>query len=174
MGLIKKLFGGIFALLGGTLGFFGKVLGIGKSKYFLELDDANMPASSNTQQANRASATAPEPQQSATATKPASIDATVPATGSKTSSKANSKASPKAESKANSKVESKQSASQTEAESQSAAHVTPPSRPQPVLTTFAPNFMLSVSSQNGRRRPGANMAMYLDMAKQMSSSSGRA
>jgi hypothetical protein len=35
MGIIKKIFGGIFAFLGGIL----KIFGIGQSEYFMEADD---------------------------------------------------------------------------------------------------------------------------------------
>jgi hypothetical protein len=39
MGLIKKLFGGIFALLGGIL----KIFGIGKSDYYMEVEGTAAP-----------------------------------------------------------------------------------------------------------------------------------
>ena len=38
--------------------------------------------------------------------------------------------------------------------------------PKPTVTTFAPDYLLPTST-NGRRRPGANMASFLDMAKQI-------
>jgi hypothetical protein len=38
----------------------------------------------------------------------------------------------------------------------------------PTETTFAPKYLTpSVSGSNGRRRPGANMNTYLDMARQV-------
>jgi hypothetical protein len=38
----------------------------------------------------------------------------------------------------------------------------------PTETTFAPKYLIpSVSGSNGRRRPGANMNSYLDMARQV-------
>ncbi|RCJ18567.1 hypothetical protein A6770_32880 [Nostoc minutum NIES-26] len=38
---------------------------------------------------------------------------------------------------------------------------------QPKETTFAPKYLApSAASSNGRRRPGANMSAYLDMARQ--------
>ncbi len=39
--------------------------------------------------------------------------------------------------------------------------------PQPTVTTFAPKYLASNGSSNGRRRPGANMASFLDMARQI-------
>ncbi len=48
MGLIKGIFGGLFAFLGSLFGVVGKLLGLGKSKdeYFLDLGttDAGAPA----------------------------------------------------------------------------------------------------------------------------------
>ncbi|WP_193198527.1 hypothetical protein [Nostoc sp. MG11] len=39
---------------------------------------------------------------------------------------------------------------------------------QPTETTFAPKYLApSVTSSNGRRRPGANMSAYLEMARQV-------
>lgn len=39
--------------------------------------------------------------------------------------------------------------------------------PQPTVTTFAPNYLAPNGSSNGRRRPGANMSSFLDMARQI-------
>jgi hypothetical protein len=38
---------------------------------------------------------------------------------------------------------------------------------EPAETTFAPKYLAVPSSTNGRRRPGANMSSYLDMARQV-------
>ncbi|ODH02682.1 hypothetical protein A4S05_22960 [Nostoc sp. KVJ20] len=39
---------------------------------------------------------------------------------------------------------------------------------QPTETTFAPKYLApSTTSSNGRRRPGANMSAYLEMARQV-------
>ena len=39
---------------------------------------------------------------------------------------------------------------------------------EPKETTFAPKYLApSATSSNGRRRPGANMSAYLDMARQV-------
>ncbi|MEA5553687.1 hypothetical protein VB713_22365 [Anabaena cylindrica UHCC 0172] len=42
----------------------------------------------------------------------------------------------------------------------------PAKAPVPTETTFAPKYLVP-SSSNGRRRPGANMNTYLDMARQV-------
>ncbi len=38
---------------------------------------------------------------------------------------------------------------------------------QPTETTFAPKYLASPTSTNGRRRPGANMNSFLEMARQV-------
>ncbi|GET43494.1 hypothetical protein [Microseira wollei] len=35
------------------------------------------------------------------------------------------------------------------------------------IKTFAPDYLLTLTSTNGRRRPGANMNSFLEMARQM-------
>jgi hypothetical protein len=41
-----------------------------------------------------------------------------------------------------------------------------PTVPQePIETTFAPKYLAPNGSSNGRRRPGANMGSYIDMAR---------
>ncbi len=45
-----------------------------------------------------------------------------------------------------------------------------PTIPQePVETTFAPKYLAPNGSSNGRRRPGANMGSYMDMARDVKS-----
>ncbi|PSB30432.1 hypothetical protein [Stenomitos frigidus] len=39
--------------------------------------------------------------------------------------------------------------------------------PQPTVTTFAPKYLAQAGSSNGRRRPGANMSSFLDLARQV-------
>jgi len=43
--------------------------------------------------------------------------------------------------------------------------------PQPTVTTFAPKYLAPNGSSTGRRRPGANMSSFLDMARQVKTSS---
>jgi hypothetical protein len=42
--------------------------------------------------------------------------------------------------------------------------------PQPTVTTFAPDYLSTTASTNGRRRPGANMNYFLDLARQVKTS----
>jgi hypothetical protein len=44
---------------------------------------------------------------------------------------------------------------------------TPAKLPTPTETTFAPKYLAPSSTSNGRRRPGANMNSYLEMARQV-------
>ncbi|MGJ3244694.1 MAG: hypothetical protein ACFE0I_01290 [Elainellaceae cyanobacterium] len=156
MGLIKKLLGGIFGLIKGIFGFLGGLLGIGKSsEYFLELDNSQDEPKSNTDANNNGVASQKKSATRATApaqAKPAQSEAqpTVPSAKTSTSQPSPSKAQPKAQPKP----------AQVAASS---------SKPEPEMKTFAPDFMLSLSTKNGRRRPGPSMNPFLDMAKDMKS-----
>lgn len=78
MGLIQKVFGGIFAFVGSLFGVVGKVFGIGKkSEYFLELDDA----ASGAAPAKATPAPAPQEAKPAAAA-PAKVAAAAPAPAS--------------------------------------------------------------------------------------------
>jgi hypothetical protein len=46
------------------------------------------------------------------------------------------------------------------------ASVVAPAAPAPVITNFATDYLIKPSSTSTRRRPGANMNMFLDMARQ--------
>jgi predicted lipid-binding transport protein (Tim44 family) len=143
MGLIKKLLGGIFGLIKGIFGFLGGLLGIGKSsEYYVELDnakDGGASKSSPSAQSSQASAEVAQSQPSANAK--AQLAQTEPAPAS-------------------APVATASSSSQSS---------WPSVQPTPPGMTFAPNFRVSLSSQNGRRRPGPSMKSYRDMAKQMMS-----
>lgn len=39
--------------------------------------------------------------------------------------------------------------------------------PKPSVATFAPDYLAPSAGSNGRRRPGANMSSFLDMARQV-------
>jgi hypothetical protein len=78
------------------------------------------------------------------------------------------------------KVEKPKAAPATAAPASSAtpAKVEPPkpvanplNLPQPTVTTFAPDYLSTTASTNGRRRPGANMNYFLDLARQVKTSS---
>lgn len=148
-GFIKNLFGGIFA-------FFGGLFGSKKSKadssapkarkgsggYYIVLDEAQTAQSANGKQTAKAEAVKVEP-----AAKPEPAKASAPAAAAKP---AKVEAAPKPE------------------PVKAPAPATPSNGKSPQLTaTFAPDYLLSLSSTNGRRRPGANMNSYLELARQV-------
>ena len=164
-GFIKKLFGGIFAFLGGLFG--GKksqdAASAPKTKksqgYFLELDDSGSVKSATEAKKPepvKAKASAPaeqaEPAKAAVATleRPQAEPKAEakPAVAAKDVSPENGKVkieaqpNPPATAVSNGKVESKDEA------------------------TFAPNYLLPQASSS-RRRPGPSMDMFRDMARQV-------
>ncbi|BAZ29244.1 hypothetical protein NIES4074_16830 [Cylindrospermum sp. NIES-4074] len=137
MGFIKKLIAGILGFLAGLLP--GKKKGNG---YYLELEE---PATETAPAAsNGVKAAAPAPVASAPAPTPA----------------------PKAEKATKAKPSKNGKAAKVEP---AAAPAAKPAAPKtPTETTFAPKYLSpSAATSNGRRRPGANMSAYLDLARQV-------
>lgn len=143
-GFIKKLIAGILSFLTGLIG------GKKSSGYYLELKEDTTeettpapapkaaPAASNGTKA-AAKAEAPPAPEKSPAPAPAKVEAS--------KNGKNGKATPKP----------------AEPEKAPVAKTTPPGE-----TTFAPKYLApSASGSNGRRRPGANMSSYLDMASQV-------
>ncbi|MBE9008046.1 hypothetical protein IQ259_24035 [Fortiea sp. LEGE XX443] len=148
------MFGFIKKLITGILGFITGLLP-GKKKdggYYLQLDEsaaeptpAQKPAAkpAATSNGTKATAKAPEPELKAA---PVAEPAKKPAPAAKASN--NGKVAP------------------TEPAKAPAAAVA--TKKEPIETTFAPKYLApSASTSNGRRRPGANMSSFLDMANQV-------
>ncbi|RCJ28285.1 hypothetical protein A6S26_12175 [Nostoc sp. ATCC 43529] len=158
MGFIKNLVSSIFGLLGGILGFVTGLLPKKKASngYFLELDEATsgsrpapQPPASNGKKAAKSATTEP-PVASQPAKSPDAAKTTKVAEPTKVEASQNGKA-PKAE--------------PVKAPAPAAATKTPAT---PTETTFAPKYLApSASGSNGRRRPGANMNAYLELARQV-------
>lgn len=140
------MFGFIKKLIAGILGFIAGLLP-GKKKdggYYLQLDESGAevtptPAArpAATSNGTKATTKASEP-----ATKPAPA-----AKAAKVEASKNGKAAPTETAKAPVAVATKK---------------------EPTETTFAPKYLApSASTSNGRRRPGANMSSFLDMANQV-------
>lgn len=72
----------------------------------------------------------------------------------------------KAAAKVNKKAESDKKAKSAKKVEQPKAPVVAPAAPAPVITNFATDYLIKPSSTSTRRRPGANMNMFLDMARQ--------
>lgn len=185
MGLIKKIFGGISAFFGSLFGVAGKLFGIGKSEYYLELEESKTDSLPETAKsvakATAASAGAvvdaiasdsQEPARATAGGDPANRSA------KHQSSKNGKQAQPSKDQKGGQKGQ----ASQTEAEAK-------PQRPlsteeiiaqaiarAPKSTyqdnshvaeqTFATDYLVTPSS-NQRRRPGPSLSSFKQMAKEV-------
>lgn len=152
---IKSLFSGIFGFVGGLLGSkkgadSAAAIAPEKSKkksngFYLELDDAASNGSSAA------------PSQSA-----------APAAATATAEKSEKKSSKRAEQlAAAAKAENGGVKPAAPAKAPEPATVAKAlNLPEPTVTNFATDYLLT-NGNNGRRRPGANMASYLDMARQV-------
>jgi hypothetical protein len=186
MGFIKNLISGILGLLSGILGFVTGLLP-GKKKsngYFLELDEAKGTAkeaakevaSTAKKAVETVASTAKKVTETITSDAPAASEP-VSLNGAKadtTKAKAKStKSTKEAKSTQNPKpadVQLVQTAQGLQVqpgnnEKAAAAKVV---KQQPTETTFAPKYLApSANGSNGRRRPGANMNSYLELARQV-------
>ncbi|MEH2467317.1 hypothetical protein [Nostoc sp.] len=177
MGFIKKSISGIQGFLSGILGFITGLLP-GKKKsngYFLELDEAkdavtdvakdvasNVKKVAETVGSNAKKVTASIGSEAPDPSKPDSLNGTKTAAG-KGKAKSAKNAKPAdvtlVQTAEGLKVEPGKNAKAA------AAKVL---KEEPKETTFAPKYLApSATSSNGRRRPGANMSAYLDMARQV-------
>lgn len=145
MGFIKSLFGGIF-------GFIGRLLGLNKSDYVLDLGE------SDTAKAEPAKAAKAEPTKAAKA-EPTKVEAKKEAKPEPAKVEAKKEAKP-----APAKVEAKKEAKPAPAPKPAATKA----KTEPVPAGFAPNYLMPAVTST-RRRPGANMSSYLSMARQMKS-----
>ena len=185
---IKKLLSGILSFLIGLVG--GKKSqeqlpannnkGRKSKGYFLELNESEETKPDNGNQPAKAEAAKkPEP---ATANKPAKAEAAKkpePATNKPAKAEAAKKPEPatnkpaKAEAAKKTKASEEKQAAKVElvqtAEGLKAQPTKPVKAPAATAeTTFAPKYLApSSASSNGRRRPGANMSNFLDMARQV-------
>ena len=144
-GFIKNLFGGIF-------GFIGKVLGLKKSEYALEFEPAKGEKSAPAKQDASA-------QKKIVATATGTLKEPAKASASAAKAEPAKKAEPvKAQAQAPAK-ESKPAAKAP------APKAEPAKAPEPA-GGFATQYLTPTATSN-RRRPGANMSSFLDMARQV-------
>lgn len=128
--------------------------------YFLELDESKAAPSGNGKQAEAPQVEAPQaeapqaeaPQVEAHQAEP---DQVTESKGKRSKAKASNAKSAPAE------------APQAEPAPAPVVAPAPVAVQKPADPTFAPNHLLTLSSTNGRRRPGANMNSFLDMASQV-------
>ncbi|MFN6471574.1 MAG: hypothetical protein RMY36_018140 [Nostoc sp. SerVER01] len=187
MGFIKKLISSILGLLGGILGFVTGLLP-GKKKsndYFLELDEAKDTAKEAAKEVASSAKKAVETVASSTkkvtetitsdaptASKPASLNgAKADTTNAKAkSTKSTKQAKSAAENPKPADVELVQTAEGLKIQpgNNAKAAAAKVIKEQPTETTFAPKYLApSANGSNGRRRPGANMNAYLELARQV-------
>ncbi|MBE8966852.1 hypothetical protein IQ277_11540 [Nostocales cyanobacterium LEGE 12452] len=182
MDFIKKLISGIQGFLGGILGFITGLLP-GKKKsngYFLELDEAkdaakdaakevasnakkvaDTVASNAKKVAETISSEGPAP------SKPDSLNGTKTA-ASKAKEKPAKEKSAKNPKPADVQLVQTAEGLKIEPGKKAKAAAAKVLKEEPTETTFAPKYLApSTTSSNGRRRPGANMSAYLDMARQI-------
>jgi hypothetical protein len=153
-GFIKNLFAGILSFLTGLIG--GKKGG----GYYLELKEDT----------TEEKAPAPAPK-AAPAPKVATAAPAAASNGTKAAAKAEAPApTEKSPAPTPAKVEASKNGKNGKAAPKPAEPEKAPvaKTTTPAETTFAPKYLApSASSSNGRRRPGANMNSYLDMASQV-------
>ncbi|MDZ8188711.1 MAG: hypothetical protein RMX96_28145 [Nostoc sp. ChiSLP02] len=185
MGFIKNLISGILGFLGGILGFVTGLLPGKKSNgYFLELDEAKGIAKEAAQEvasnAKKVVETVGSSAKKVTetitsdapaASKPDSLNGTkADTTNGKAKSTKSNKEEKSAKNPKPADVELVQTAEGLKVqpgnnEKAAAAKVL---KQQPTETTFAPKYLApSANGSNGRRRPGANMNAYLELARQV-------
>ncbi|MDZ8104526.1 MAG: hypothetical protein RM338_02715 [Nostoc sp. DedQUE12a] len=186
MGFIKKLISSILGLLGGILGFVTGLLPGKKtsSDYFLELDEAKDTAKEAAKEvassAKKAVETVASSAKKVTETitsdspapsKPASLNgAKADTSNAKAKSTKSTKEAKSAQNPKPADVELVQTAEGLKIQpgNNAKAAAAKVLKEQPTETTFAPKYLApSANGSNGRRRPGANMNAYLELARQV-------
>lgn len=155
-GFIKNLFGGIAAFFSGL--FSGKKSKDGESApkakkskgYFLELDDSGSVSS------------APEAKKS----EPIKAKAAAPAKQAESSSKSAVATLERPKTSTVNEVPSGNEKVKVEAQPNPPAAATNGKAAPQEASTFAPNYLMPTPT-NSRRRPGPNMDMFRDMARQV-------
>ncbi|MEH2120451.1 hypothetical protein [Nostoc sp.] len=177
MDFIKKSISSIQGFLSGILGFITGLLP-GKKKsngYFLELDEAkdavkdaakdvasNVKKVAETVGSNAKKVTSTITSEAPTPSKPDSLNGTKTAADE---AKAKSAKNPK---QADVTLVQTAEGLKVEPGKNAKAAAAKVLKEEPKETTFAPKYLApSATSSNGRRRPGANMSAYLDMARQV-------
>ncbi|MDX2231065.1 MAG: hypothetical protein NW220_15605 [Leptolyngbyaceae cyanobacterium bins.349] len=163
--VIKSLFSGIFGFIGGLFGGKKALEGAASSGkktkgYFLEYDESkSAPASSAVAVAAGTADNVPVAEQPMTVSKEAVAEATT------NNNSKSAKTSTRKEKLAALAADGKPAGEKTDA-----APATPQAAPVvtvPVAeTAFATKYLVPANN-GGRRRPGANMSSYLDMARKM-------
>ncbi|MEM6426639.1 MAG: hypothetical protein AAGF66_16180 [Cyanobacteria bacterium P01_H01_bin.119] len=149
MGLIKKILGGLFSFIGGLFKGILKIFGIGKSEFYMELDDAAAAVNSAA-----ASATA--------AVEAATPDSTPVGKADK------AKVAPAGQNAPAPKPELKPEPTPTLAKGELPVATAVANGSAGSEPTFATDYLLTPQLNNsGRRRPGPSLSPFKEMAKQV-------
>ena len=147
--------------------------------YYLEIDEKQVAEALNGNQAAKADSEAkPKPAEAATpaTTEAPTAEAVKAEAAAPETTEASTAEAVKAEAAAPAKTaKTAKRAKKAKIEAPTAEPVlaaapvvaAPVKQETPVATTFAPNYLLTLSSTDGRRRPGANMTSFLAMARQV-------
>ncbi|MEC4813710.1 MAG: hypothetical protein SAK29_10640 [Scytonema sp. PMC 1069.18] len=165
------MFGFIKNLISGILNFFIGLFGGKKGDYYLELDESSEEKAQQTAKAPAKELAAAKAPAKELAKQPAANEKTATETVTATASaKTNGtqEAAPTTKPEP-AKVELVQTANgvRPEPAKNAKADAAKVIQEQPKETTFAPQYLAVPSTNNGRRRPGANMNPFLDMARQV-------
>lgn len=155
MGLIQKIFGGIFGFIASLFGSIAKVFGLGKSEFFMELTDDNQ-ATVTTPETTSEVSNAAEP---ATAvTKPGE---------SKPASKT---MKPEAIAQAQAGASTSVGPSRPLVSPRSQEALAAAAEAQDGIKNFATDFLVNPKlNRSPRRRPGPSISPFKEMAKSMGS-----
>jgi hypothetical protein len=139
---------------------FKKFFGKKNDGFYIQLEDADAKSTPATK-APAKSEPAAKPAATVTATKAAEPAVAVPA------AKVDANVDPKpAKVDAKSAKTEKKSAKKAETPKVEVAPALV-AAPAPAITNFATDYLIKPSSNSGRRRPGANMSQFMDLARQL-------
>lgn len=144
---------------------FKKFFGKKNDGFYLQLEDDDAKSTSTAKAPEKAAPAAPAPA-AAVASAPV---ASAPAPAAPAPAAPAAKADPK-QAKADKKVAKADKKTAKKPEAPKAEPAPTPvvaAPPQPTITNFATDYLIKPSSNSGRRRPGANMRQFVDLARQI-------
>jgi hypothetical protein len=165
------MFGFIKNLITGILNFFIGLFGGKKGGYYMELDESSQEKPKNTAKLPAKEAPAAKQSEKESPKQPAENGktATEPVTATVSTKQNGTKEAAAPVKPEPAKVELVQTANGVKAEpaKKTKADAAKVVQEPPKDSTFAPKYLAVPSTNNGRRRPGANMNPFLDMARQV-------
>jgi hypothetical protein len=178
IGFIKNLISGIVNFFSGIVSFIFGLFGGKQDSFYLELKEDSEEKLENTKKAalnakkavettaSKVAETATTNSQKVAETVTSNAKKAVETIVENSPETANGKQKSTAKSKVKSAKEVQLVQTAQGVQLEPAKKAKAPTPEQPTETTFAPKYLIPTSS-NGRRRPGANMNSFLDMARQV-------